>query len=887
MANKKISELDIRTSLSLSDLLAVGDPTTGYLYKITITDLKTLTGAGVISFNGRIGSVSPAEGDYNLTQLGDVIITSASNNQILQYNGSNWVNATINLSGYVPYTGATANVDLGTFDLTADIINLNQLKAIGSGGLNIYSNSGTHIALMGGGGGAGTTFYGGIIGTTASFTSSGSSNTFDITHSSGSGIALNITKGGNGEGLYINKTSGSGNAATIIGTLNATTLVKTGGTSSQFLKADGSVDSSTYLTTSNAASTYVPYTGATADLNTGAFNIYTSSLVVTSGGSGFLAALTADTLNGIGILNLTNAGKNGYLKPTTLGADRTWTLPNATGTIALTSDIPSLSGYVPTSRTLTINGTTYDLSADRSWTISAGISGSGVSGRIPFFDGTSSVTSDSNLTWDNTSKFISTAGVYVFNNTTNAYMLTSNGDNIGSVFNVSALRWGLGYGTSSGTLATAALSWDSTGKVSIGNTNSTYNLDVTGTGRFTGILTLTGSYADLQNTSYIRFSNTGGGTRWGYIQHNGTDIGFNNDISGGKFIFTGGNVGIGTTSPQLNGNSGTFTTIYNASASAWLELATGSTTNGNGGVISFNNTNIAGADKRNAQISGIRDGANNSGALLFLTWNAGSGAERMRITAAGNVGIGITNPTQPFQVYSPISTTSSIFETNSVNSYIALKSTTGLNYIGNVSSAMTFEAGGSEKVRITNASQSELCVGTTSPSNSVSGRGNITIGGTSNVILAFQVGGVGKGYIFHDSTNIYISNGGSGSINVTSGSNGVTLAQGGTSWGSLSDERLKNINSNINNAVNSLMKLRTVNYSWKSDKTNKENLGLIAQDVEKVFPQLIDKNKLNKTDKQIDNTEYLVVRYTELIPVLVKAIQEQQAQIEQLKAQIK
>jgi hypothetical protein len=93
----------------------------------------------------------------------------------------------------------------------------------------------------------GGTLTGGLIGTTGSFSSSGSGNTFTIGHTSGSGIALNITKGGNGEGLYINKTSGSGNAATIIGTLNATTLVKSGGTASQFLKADGSVDSNAYL----------------------------------------------------------------------------------------------------------------------------------------------------------------------------------------------------------------------------------------------------------------------------------------------------------------------------------------------------------------------------------------------------------------------------------------------------------------------------------------------------------------------------------------------------------------------------------------------------------------------------------------------------------------
>jgi hypothetical protein len=109
----------------------------------------------------------------------------------------------------------------------------------------------------------GGTLTGGLIGTTGSFSSSGSGDTFTIGHTSGSGIALNITKGGNGEGLYINKTSGSGNAATIIGTLNATTLVKSGGTASQFLKADGSIDSSTYLTTSAASSTYLPLSGGT------------------------------------------------------------------------------------------------------------------------------------------------------------------------------------------------------------------------------------------------------------------------------------------------------------------------------------------------------------------------------------------------------------------------------------------------------------------------------------------------------------------------------------------------------------------------------------------------------------------------------------------------
>lgn len=46
-----------------------------------------------------------------------------------------------------------------------------------------------------------------------------------------------------------------------------------------------------------------------------------------------------------------------------------FTLPASSGTLALLTDIPSLSGYTPNTRTLTINGTTYDLSANRTWSV--------------------------------------------------------------------------------------------------------------------------------------------------------------------------------------------------------------------------------------------------------------------------------------------------------------------------------------------------------------------------------------------------------------------------------------------------------------------------------------------------------------------------------------
>jgi hypothetical protein len=108
------------------------------------------------------------------------------------------------LDNKVPYTGATADVNLGSHDLTA---------------------------------------------TQGTFATGGSSDTLTVNHTSGSGKAITITKGGAGEGIYVNKTSGSGNAVTIIGDLEATTIKKSSGTSTQFLKADGSVDTTTYQPT--------------------------------------------------------------------------------------------------------------------------------------------------------------------------------------------------------------------------------------------------------------------------------------------------------------------------------------------------------------------------------------------------------------------------------------------------------------------------------------------------------------------------------------------------------------------------------------------------------------------------------------------------------------
>ena len=185
-----------------------------------------------------------------------------------------------------------------------------------------------------------------------------------------------------------------------------------------------------------------------------------------------------------------------------------------------------------------------------------------------------------------------------------------------------------------------------------------------------------------------------------------------------------------------------------------------------------------------------------------------------------------------------------------------------------------------EKMRITSGGKAELLVGTSSASGwSSANRGLLELNGGSSgsALLGLKINDVQRAYFYHNNSNLYIENMLAGaSVYVISISGGVYLAANATSWTSNSDERLKNINSNIDNALSKLMTLRAVNFSWKTDDSNKENFGLIAQDVEKVFPQVIDKNKLpsKPEQEQTDETEYLGVRYQELIPVLVKAIQE-------------
>jgi hypothetical protein len=125
-------------------------------------------------------------------------------------------------------------------------------------------------------------------------------------------------------------------------------------------------------------------------------------------------------------------------------------------------------------------------------------------------------------------------------------------------------------------------------------------------------------------------------------------------------------------------------------------------------------------------------------------------------------------------------------------------------------------------------------------------------------------GGSQAAWMTANSTNL-------GWVIQTDSANGVRLANTATSWSSYSDERLKNIIEEIPQALTKIAAIRAVRFSWKADEENTPKVGVIAQDVQAVLPEVVD-----------DDTDFMQVRYSELVPLCIKAIQEQQAIIETL-----
>ena len=114
-------------------------------------------------------------------------------------------------------------------------------------------------------------------------------------------------------------------------------------------------------------------------------------------------------------------------------------------------------------------------------------------------------------------------------------------------------------------------------------------------------------------------------------------------------------------------------------------------------------------------------------------------------------------------------------------------------------------------------------------------------------------------------------------------SGGVILSGGATSWASASDIRLKNVVSSFDNALLDVSTIEAFRFTWKSDESATPQVGLSAQSVQAVLPEAVSSGTFISASED-DDTEYLSVRYTEVIPLLVAALQESKQRIETLEA---
>ena len=341
MADKRISQLVDRGTVVNNDVIPIvvsGATTTN---KATISSIQTFMqgnlDVGVTSVGVTLGSSgtdvnvsgSPVTSSGNIT----INIPSASaTNRGLVTTGSQTIAGIKSFDSTVVINQDIQLITQGTA-LNTFIKNINAagLTSIGSNGFGFNNSNNIYFSGSSKGGGifafsntgnqtytlqdaSGTVAFTSDISTALAayvtlataqtitaqktFTTSGGTDSVIIS-TTGAGFALDAIKAGNGEVIRVNKTSGTGNAMTVIGgNFEAPTIVKTGGTSSQFLMADGSVNTSVL-----ASGAYLPLAGGTM---TGAIVGTTSTF--TNAGSGIGVGVT-NSGSGDGIKITHSAGR--------------------------------------------------------------------------------------------------------------------------------------------------------------------------------------------------------------------------------------------------------------------------------------------------------------------------------------------------------------------------------------------------------------------------------------------------------------------------------------------------------------------------------------------------------------------------------------------------
>ena len=713
----------------------------------------------------------------------------------------------------------------------------------------------------------------------------------------------------------------SGTSASFSSSITASSIIKSGGTSSQFLKADGSVDSNTYLTTSSAASTYISGSGVTdyyarftgtkviADgfIRTTSNITYVEGMGLSTGngldiqgnygaGGGGLKIRSYDETTGNAYIDFANTGGRMYL-----GLNRSTTgglMTNATSyATVLTTGLGTSNLEFGTNATkrMTIDGTTGAVTltsalSGTSATFSGAINLTGTANSFQvasifrnanrvFFGGDTGGYYFQNSGNTATVLQIADSGAATFSSSVTAAQLYTNSNAAASGFmqfnyatsNTSSRSWRLAndnvvYGdfaiqqstTQTGTTFTNLLYINPSGNIGIGTTSPTEKLSLFGSTSTTFGLSLEPSG---WNGAKHRFSvPVSGDTSMLSFNYNGSVVDSAlygtsaiNVSSGVLTFLTGttntapsermritsaGNVGIGTTSPV---GDGTALNLYGATyATLKLQNSTTGTAITDGIDIV-----VAGSDLiiKNREAGNIAFYSNNT--------------ERIRLTSAGNLGVGTTTPISAagytgFTVYN--ATTGGIIQTTNgtVDSRMQISASAG--YSGTFSSHdYILTTAATERMRIT--SGGDVCIGTTALSvgaklqlkgNATSSAMSIDIGTNGYPAISFQnSSGAQQGYIVTNSSSVlYLS---------------------------ISDYRLKEDLKPIN-GLDIVNKIKVYDYKWKADNSRMD--GVLAHELQEILPYAVYGNK--------DGEQMQSVDYSKIVPVLIQSIKELKSKIETL-----
>lgn len=865
MADKRISQLVDRGTIANNDVVPIvvsGAVTTN---KATISSIQTF-------MQGNL--------DLGVTSVGITLGTTGTDVSVSGSPITSSGNITINIpTASATNRGALSSADWSTFNSKQGAITLTTTGTSGASTLvgntlnipNYTTDLSGYVTL-------GTTQ---TITSQKTFTTSGSSDTMIISHGSGSGFALDVIKAGSGEAIRVQKTSGSGNAMTISGgNFEAGTIVKTGGTSSQFLKADGSVDSSTYLTTGTAASTYVPYTGATTSVDLGD-NVLTSgglNIDALGGSGGALnlrqatgfslwsgapyTSIYATTGNRL-IINFSNDNRTITLDGSIVSAStpRTFTFPDATGTLALTSDIPSLTGYVTLDTTQTITGA---------------------------------------------KTFETTTSTFALMNSTNAnggvLSFRRNGTNVGHIGNSAQLGGGVldAIEVRSGVGSSVILKTDG-GQLTLatgGGVTLTGALNGT-SGAFTGAVS--GSAVTITATTGIAgdFTNNSSTNETLRARNNGSgNIAAFRNLSAEVASIT--NSGGLTLSGALNGTSASFSA--DIQSSSFFRSNTPKTNSITIGVSSNSNYGYIGNDNlwgfRSGTAGDFNIDVNNSSSPI----NAFKIAQTGAATFATTLGIGITPSGSDglFQTSGSYGNlgggtakrSATIFSTSAENAdrpgIILGYDTAG----GGVIAGATQSSGQSinfwtyngsawgERMRIT--SGGALLVNQTTLSSAGAGSkmqvatDMLTTGSLAGYFFENRSGGVTA------STNWYGWYAVGGTIFLFNGSaNAASINPSTGAYTALSDENKKKDFEESNIGLNEVLNLKPTLYRMKDDESEGEKeLGFIAQEVKEFIPQAY-------VEGGEEDAKFIGLNYNAIVAALVKSVQELKTEIDSLKNQIK